>query len=71
MSDWLDDEKITLKTKSIDILTEHWIAEGERIATERIIKLLNRKCVFMNCDKTDGWCVDIKPTIIALIKGEK
>lgn len=44
---------------------------GKQIERERIIKLLNRKCVFMNCDKTDGWCVEIKPIVIALIKGEK
>lgn len=69
MSDWLDDEKITLKSKSIDLLTKHWIAEGERIATERIIKLLEELAYF---DETGGEMIsEYKVYLIALIKGEK
>ena len=41
----MSEDKITLKIDSIDKLTEHWIAEGERIATERIIKLLKENLI--------------------------
>jgi hypothetical protein len=32
-------DKITLKSESLDKLTEYWIAEGKRVATERIVRL--------------------------------
>jgi hypothetical protein len=44
------EDKITLKIDSIDKLTEHWIAEGERRAEERIIKYLE-SFVSIECDE--------------------
>lgn len=68
MADWLDEEKITLKAKSIDLLTEHWIAEGERIATERIIKLLEDFQYYgISHELNDDFCRQL----IEEIKGEK
>lgn len=66
----MNESIVPLKISSIDLLTEHWIAEGERIATERIIKLL---------DTIEGHDAMIKAyegepemkTLVALIKGEK
>jgi hypothetical protein len=58
----VSEDKITLKIDSVDKLTEHWIAEGERIATESIIKLLE------DDDQVSHIYID---RLIALIKGEK
>lgn len=67
---------VQLKISSVDKLTEHWIAEGERMATERIIKLLEEhELVYderIGCD----WCQTcrshfLENHLIALIKGEK
>jgi hypothetical protein len=70
----VSEDKITLKIDSVDKLTEHWIAEGERIATERIIKLLEDKRYLCSTEKAcwenlDSGCEC--PELIALIKGEK
>ena len=48
-------DKITLKTESIDKLTEHWIAEGKHIERERVKKILDRSrdCDCSNTCRTD------------------
>lgn len=70
---------VPLKISSVDKLTEYWIAEGERQATERIIKLLEQteddwRCREGCCDCL-GWDFDNPINqlghLIALIKGEK
>lgn len=59
----MSEDKITLKIDSIDRLTEHWIAEGESIATERIINLLENEIDAGFDDETLHY-------LIELIKGE-
>ena len=61
---------VSLKISSVDKLTKYWIAEGERIATERIIKLLEE--IVVNWRKNDLHNqADIFEYAIGLIKGEK
>lgn len=63
-----NDSKVTLNSSSIDKLTEHWIAEGERIATERIIKLIKEFEDYESCYECGGFSFEDK--LITLIKGE-
>jgi hypothetical protein len=76
----VSEDKITLKIDSVDKLTEHWIAEGERIATESIIKLLENNAhpkgiigqmLQDNYVLEISECQEAAELLIALIKGEK
>ncbi len=69
----MSDETITLKTDSLDKLTEYWIAEGAKQERERIIKLLGSLDCDVNgkehdCNPLDEYTIQ---DLIALIKGEQ
>ncbi len=68
----MSDETITLKTDSLDKLTEYWIAEGVKQEQERILGLRKQiiNCV-INYGLTPEVYLRVMSDIEAVIKGEQ
>ena len=65
----MSDETITLKTESLDRLTEHWIAEGAEQERDRIIKMLEALMQTRPTEETIRWGGFSIERVIELIKG--